>query len=226
MNKYTICSVAWVLVALYSNRGIAAMDCANLVREPINLSAVKEQIKRYYDLGAWDQAIQCMGEQAKSALRKYMPIEGKKFAVIFDIDETALSNWDFFIKNDFCYDLDSIKEWEFSGKSKAIQGVLDFYNFAKENGFALFFISGRRENQRKATVQNLKNAGFNGWTGIYLRTNADNIKTVDFKSKYRSIIQDNGYTIVLSVGDQQSDFQGEPAALNNIKIPNPVYMIP
>ncbi len=49
--------------------------------------------------------------------------------------------------------------------------------------------------------------------------------TVDYKSGARKAIEDQGYRIVASVGDQYSDLAGghEAAAF---KLPNPFYFLP
>jgi predicted secreted acid phosphatase len=50
--------------------------------------------------------------------------------------------------------------------------------------------------------------------------------TVEYKSEERKKIVDAGYRIVMSVGDQWSDLNGEPRAEISVKLPNPFYYIP
>lgn len=48
---------------------------------------------------------------------------------------------------------------------------------------------------------------------------------VDFKAPERKKIQDAGYTILFTMGDQQSDLDGGFAE-RTFKLPNPVYFLP
>jgi len=48
---------------------------------------------------------------------------------------------------------------------------------------------------------------------------------VDFKAPERRKIAERGYTIVLSLGDQESDLKGGYAE-RTFKLPNPVYYLP
>ena len=48
---------------------------------------------------------------------------------------------------------------------------------------------------------------------------------VDFKAPERRKLAAEGYTILLSMGDQQSDLDGGSAE-RTFKLPNPVYFLP
>jgi acid phosphatase len=48
---------------------------------------------------------------------------------------------------------------------------------------------------------------------------------VDFKAAERRKLAEQGYTILLSVGDRQSDLDGGHAE-RTFKLPNPVYFLP
>jgi acid phosphatase len=48
---------------------------------------------------------------------------------------------------------------------------------------------------------------------------------VEFKAPERRRIAEQGYTILLSMGDQQSDLAGGYAE-RTFKLPNPVYYLP
>jgi predicted secreted acid phosphatase len=45
-----------------------------------------------------------------------------------------------------------------------------------------------------------------------------------FKNYERSVLADKGYEIVINVGDQWSDFEGENNGLK-VKLPNYLYLI-
>jgi len=202
-------------------------SCAHLVKEPANVSLLKKDVRAYRASGAWDTAIVCEVEKAKALLRNYTVKSGEKIAVVFDIDETALSNWAFIDICDFGYNHDKYKVWENSGKDTAIKPIQELYLVAREKGFATFFITGRRENQRAATEGNLRNVGFEVWENVFCKPmdyHGEHAK--DFKSKWRAHIVSLGYKIVLNIGDQQSDLDGDPHAIYDIKIANAAYFIP
>ena len=50
--------------------------------------------------------------------------------------------------------------------------------------------------------------------------------TQDYKSDERKKIVAAGYRMVMNVGDQWSDLNGEPRAEVSVKLPNPFYFLP
>jgi predicted secreted acid phosphatase len=50
--------------------------------------------------------------------------------------------------------------------------------------------------------------------------------TTEYKSGERRKIVDAGYRIILNVGDQLSDLNGNPQAERSVELPNPFYYIP
>jgi len=202
---------------------------------PLNIDKVKEALLAY-------QAKDYDGDVAAvfAAARAY--IEGpagqvSKPAIVLDIDETSLSNWanikanNFgFIREGACDLLPSgpcgFKAWLLQGVAPVIGPALDLFNAAKAKGVAVFFITGRRNSERQATLWNLDRAGFEGWTKLITRPDDDSHATVQaFKTEERRKIAQAGYTIIASVGDQQSDLDGGFAECT-FKVPNPFYFIP
>jgi len=229
MKKYTLIGVLSVGILIFGgcSREATKLDCAHLPKEPANLGLLKEEIIKYHDSGAWDRATACVVEEAKKTLKKYLPVGKKPLAVVFDIDEAILTSWELMRTLDFGYNHDRYKEWELAAKSKPIEPMQDLYAFVKDNGFTTFFITGRRENERAATERNLQETGFGGWKELFLKPmDYKGTTASDYKSKAREAIREMGYTIVASFGDQASDFSGDPKALHNFKISNPVYIVP
>ena len=96
---------------------------------------------------------------------------------------------------------------------------------ARELGVAVFFITGRPPELREATERNLREQGY-AWDGvILLPPGAHFDSAADFKAPERSRIAEHGYTILLTMGDQQSDLDGGYAE-KTFKLPNPVYTLP
>jgi len=118
-------------------------------------------------------------------------------------------------------------QWVRAAQAPAIESTLRLFQKARQLQVAVFFISARREALRAATQQNLQTQGYAGWSGLVLRPMEDNSRsTAEFKSSARQRVADQGYRIIVNVGDQVSDLSGEPAAELSVKLPNPFYFIP
>ena len=89
----------------------------------------------------------------------------------------------------------------------------------------MFFITGRPPELREATERNLRAQGYE-WDGVVLYPpGAHFASAVEFKASERRRIAERGYTILLSLGDQESDLAGGYAE-RTFKLPNPVYLLP
>src|SRR5262249_14443879 len=96
---------------------------------------------------------------------------------------------------------------------------------AKALGVAVFFISGRPPALRDATERNLREQGDQWDQVIIFPEGARFTSAVGFKAPERRKITERGYTILLTMGDQESDLAGGYAE-RTFKLPNPVYFIP
>jgi acid phosphatase len=153
---------------------------------------------------------------------------GEKLAMVLDIDETSLSSYCEMKREDFGFIPAMFNEWIVSPSAHVVlPGTLRLFNKARAAGVDVFFITGRADEQRAATVKNLDAAGYAGWKGLSLRVGAQKgMPTVEYKSEERKKIVAAGYRIVMSVGDQWSDLNGEPKAEISVKLPNPFYYLP
>jgi len=198
-----------------------------------NQSLVHQQLLAYHactcSCGCYARDLEAETNQAALFLRKRVAAQksGEKLALVLDIDETSLSNWDEMLREDFTYHANSYSAWELSARSSVLPGTLALFQEAKKLGVAVFFITGRPEAERAATVANLKQQGYEGWQELTLRAphTADEA-TSDYKSAARARIVAKGYTLAVNVGDQWSDLHGSPQAELNLKLPNPFYLIP
>jgi acid phosphatase len=190
-----------------------------------NLDIVKRDIKDYRSSGRWDADIERVATECIAEARAETA-KGGRAAVVFDIDETLLSNWQFEIDNDFARNAALFRDWARQAACPAIDPVKRFYTAMHDAGVACFVITGRREPLRDVTVRNLQRQGISGWTGISFRAPDDAGRSViPFKSGERARIEANGFTIVANIGDQDSDLAGGHA-LHTCKLPNPMYLIP
>jgi acid phosphatase len=153
---------------------------------------------------------------------------GERLAMVLDIDETSLSNYCEMKREDYGYITGMFNEWAVSPEADmALPGTLRLFNKARADGIEVFFITGRSDEERAGTARNLEAAGFKGWKGLSLRVGPQKtMATVAYKSEERKKIVDSGYRIVMSVGDQWSDLNGEPKAEISVKLPNPFYYLP
>jgi predicted secreted acid phosphatase len=110
-------------------------------------------------------------------------------------------------------------------RSLALAPTLELAKRADVLHVAVFFITGRPPELREATERNLRQEGYNP-AGVVLQPPGVTFKSaVDFKAPERRKIAEQGYTIILSMGDQESDLLGGYAE-RTFKLPNPVYFLP
>jgi len=197
--------------------------------EPENHAVTVERLMRYHDSGEYERGIREVVNVARDYLETKFPnnYQNEKLAAVFDIDETSLSNWDVMAECGFCaYSVQTKLHPDPHGP--AIAPVLELYNLAKSKGIAVFFVTGRPEKQYQLTIDNLREAGYDGWTDLIMQPDvAPGDKLIParvFKPRNRQTIEKRGYRIVLSIGDQASDLAG-CCAERVFKLPNPFYQI-
>jgi predicted secreted acid phosphatase len=206
---------------------LISLTLASYAMEPENLEVLKQKLIQYHDSGHYAQDQKSSIKQAISYLKvRLAERKHKPYAIVLDIDDTALSDYPNLLQLRFGGTLEQLAEAEGKGNNPVIEPTLKFYQFAEENHIAVFFISGRNEKYRAATVTNLENVGYKKWEGIFLKpANYNKASNGPFKAYMREKIEKLGYDIVLNVGDQMSDFVGGHED-KTIKLPNPYYLIP
>jgi len=184
-----------------------------------------EKLQQYYESGNYFKEIQSQLTQAQEYLEQRMKSGDKlKLAIVFDIDDTALSNYHDLSRMDFTYNLQALTATMMLARKPAIPAVLEFYTQAKEKGIHLFFISERPNTPEMlaATVKNLNNAGFEGWDQIILKPINNPLSNPIFKAKARQQLSYQDFDIVLNISDEINDLNGGYAE-TKIKLPNPFY---
>ncbi len=197
-----------------------------------NLDAEKARLRQYHDCtctcGCYARDLDLQADRAIQYLRRRAARRQaqEKLALVLDIDETTLSNYEEMAAADFAYNADVFNAWVNSARAPAIPGTLRLYNEARRLGVDVFFLTGRPEAQRAATEQDLRGAGFHDWKQLILRQPEEAKATaLAYKSAGRARIVAGGYRIVLNVGDQWSDLRGDPEAEYSVKYPDPFYFI-
>jgi hypothetical protein len=166
--------------------------------DPPNLGDLKKQLLAYHDFGAYERDLQAVDDQATAYLEERAHKVNKP-ALVLDIDETSLSNWESIYANDFGY-LNRIpcsllprgscepgeqsklipcetlpkgpcgaEAYDATLRAPAISATLKLAKTASEARVAIFFITGRYETERSVTEANLKKVGFPNWVNVYMR---------------------------------------------------------
>ncbi|MCI2419362.1 HAD family acid phosphatase [Saccharopolyspora sp. K220] len=192
-----------------------------------NLSDLKQSIVAYHDSGRWDADIARADQRGQDYLARRLAQGVPKPAIVLDIDETGLSTYGYEVEHDFGYDAAAFDGYVLAREATGIAPTVDLVRFADSHGVAVFFITGRREGpeMRAASAQDLREEGYPEPDGLYLRPADDHDPSVvPYKSGARANIEQQGYQIILNVGDQDSDLTGGHAE-RAVKIPNPMYEV-
>jgi len=186
--------------------------------QPAHLGVLKLQLLDYKCFGAYDRDVTNVLAEARAYVEYRAKWLGKP-ALVLDIDETSLSNLPALLADDFGFfrggscplvpgEPCGFDGWIADHTAEPILPTLDLFNAAKAKGVEVSFISTRREDQRAATVNNLKAAGYDGWADLLLKQPNDKSSSQAFKAVRRKEIEDAGFTIIANVGDQYSDLRG------------------
>jgi len=151
------------------------------------------------------QAYQLAQKRLKEILReqsqKRSHLHSQKLAIVLDIDETVLNNVDYqiqCIRENFSYP-EKWNEWVLSEKATPIPGALEFLKFADKNKIEIFYVTDRKENQKTATLNNLKKYHFpQPWSDHLF------VKSTLTKEERKEQIS-RKVKIVLHIGDQLND---------------------
>lgn len=204
--------------------------------QPANIGDAGIAAKHYHDSGAYDRDLRVVASQAASWI-KTRAASAHQPALVLDIDETALSNWEIILRDDFGRpiagpaDLASAgpwgwAEWDQLGRDPAIEPTLEVFRAARAANVAVFFITGRPESQRAATVRNLGAVGLGDYAKLFMVPNGAHFASAaDFKTPIRIEIEQLGYTIIANMGDQPSDLLGGHAE-KKFLLPDPFYRVP
>lgn len=190
-----------------------------------NLSVTKEKIRNYYESGQYEKEVSAILNEAMNKINKLNISKDPKNVVIFDIDETALDNYPHLTEVDYGYIKSLWDEWLMSGKSKSISKVKEFYDYLISKNIKVIFITGRNNEFYEITYKNLKDVGYSLFDTLITRNDFyKHKKAIEYKSKMRKELVNNGYHIIANIGDQWSDLEGGNSGIK-IKLPNYLYYI-
>lgn len=213
----------------------ALMPFVAYAEQPANVGDAILAASAYHDSGDYQRDFDAVVAQARQWIAQVAP-KTRRPAIVLDIDETTLSNWDEIRADDFGYipagPCDALPKgpcgaiaWEKSGRAPAFASMRALIEDAQARHVAVFFVTGRHEDERSATEQNLHLAGIRHWDGLYLRPMTSHGYAALYKTPTRERIERKGYTIIASLGDQPSDLAGGHAK-KGFLLPNPFYRVP
>lgn len=125
-------------------------------------------------------------------------------AIIADIDETILDNSPDAAKdilNNRTYNDSTWKIWVSLAQAKPLAGSVEFFNYAAQHGVQCFYITNRKEDEKAATIINLRQQGFPNSDEVHVIAKGN---TSDKES--RRLAVEKNYNVVLLLGDNLNDF--------------------
>ncbi len=187
---------------LFAFTAIAFSGCVSPAPEPRpNLTWLKWQCVGWHDSGAYDRALARAAVPARETLDRYLRgVTPQNFAIVFDIDETLLSNWPYLSSSQFAIAPETFAGWTKRERGLALVPLRDIYARAHAYQIPIFLVSGRAESLRDATRRDLEEAGYWGWSAMFLKPDGyRDPSIIPFKSGIRKTLADRGYDIILMV---------------------------
>lgn len=203
---------------------LAGCTTAPVSREPRNLQLAKEEVRSYVSQGDYARDVATVAAEARAWLEQRAARGGSRLAVVFDVDETLLSNLPSMEELDFGYVPAEWRRWVEQARAPALDPVRALFRRARELGMETLVITGRRESERDATARNLAAIGCGDFAALVCRPDSDRGGAADFKSTARARLAAEGRVIVANIGDQESDLTGGHAE-RTFKLPGPFYLI-
>jgi hypothetical protein len=192
-----------------------------------------EEMRPYHDSGAYARDLAAVGKRAfrfvvKRSRKLRRAAEGRKpkLGVVFDIDETSLSNYHCLESLNFAQATPALATCVIQASGRAIAPTLRIWRYATRHGIRTYFITGRPDSipgARDQTEMNLRKEGFTKWTELVMAPSID-FNTVEYKTGERERIEKSGVNLIANIGDQESDLAGGHAD-RAYKYPNPFYYI-
>jgi 5'-nucleotidase (lipoprotein e(P4) family) len=154
-----------------------------------------------YQAFSWAQRM--IDADSKSMKKLSRSERRKPRAVVVDIDETMLDNSPAQaagIRTNTSFNQKDWATWTNMRMAKAIPGAVEFADYAKSKGVAVFYVSNRDESEKAATIDNLRVVGFPdvSESNVMLRT------TESTKEPRRMKIAET-HRILMLIGDNLND---------------------
>lgn len=217
---------SWLAAVASGFAAVLCSGCASapVSREPRNLQLAKEEVRAYVAGGGYARDVAAVAEQVRAWVEQRAAAGGGRLAVVFDVDETLLSNLPSMEALDFGYIPDEWRRWVEQASAPALEPVREVFRRARTLGVETLVITGRRESERQATARNLAAVGCGDFRELVCRPDGDQRAAVDFKTAARARLAAEGWLIIANIGDQESDLAGGYSE-RTFKLPGPFYLI-
>jgi acid phosphatase len=191
--------------------------------EIINLDTAKKLVQDYYEKGDYDNECEKIINEAEKEILNLAPDTGS--TVIFDVDDTVLSNYEYTKQLGFGYNHTTYMDWVNNSRFKVIPKTKAFYDRLLTKKIRIVFLTGRYSEAYSGTRKNLIDAGFTKFDTLIVRSiNEKKLPAAEYKSAKREELTGKGYNIIASIGDQASDLKGKFVGIK-VKLPNYLYGI-
>lgn len=160
-------------------------------------------------------------------------------AIVVDVDETVLDNTPYqawLVAKGINYDTQSWHEWVERSSASPMPGASEFLDYADARGVDIFYVTNRRDNETRATLENLQRVGFPDADEAHFLPRTT---TGDKTARRQHVAQ--SHWVVLLMGDNLGDFsagfdrasaearrsavdaQADAFGSRYIMLPNPAY---
>jgi len=190
----------------------------------INIGINKDIVRAYYESGQYDTDLWALAGDWTTYWTTQKAFN--RSTVVFDIDDTVLSNMPEILSVDFGYIPNLWDAWVNSSAAPAIAQTVQLFNYLKQSGYYTILLTGRKDTSLVPTTNNLNNLNITGYNELILRLPSEyNLSATQYKSQRRRMLQMSGaFNIVGCIGDQISDCAGGFAGYI-MKVPNYAYFI-
>lgn len=207
--------------------------------DPVTTDGKATRIHTFSKSGAYAREVGALAQRAREYLARPHKIAGHQ-AVLFDVDDTSLSTYDYEYYTDFAPRSASNAPFVDNPhyQLRAVPHMVTLERWAAKHGYTVFYLTGRSVTRRAATIEDLHGAGYvfkarrvytkdprAPWLKSCVRKGKLTCTTTQYKTRTRGHIESLGYHIVANLGDQYSDLRGGHAD-KTFKVPNPMYYLP
>jgi len=153
LQRWRVCGLIATLILIGSSaatpQGISENhDFFAVKTQPPNVGDAKIAALRYHDSGEYDRDLSLVADAARRWI-SHRSTEVRQPAVVFDIDETSLSNWEIIKLDDFGRPIGGPCEpsqdapcgwaaWDHLGRDPAIEPALNVFRQARAEGVLCF----------------------------------------------------------------------------------------
>ncbi|MFC2349498.1 5'-nucleotidase, lipoprotein e(P4) family [Capnocytophaga granulosa] len=199
MKKYIFCSLFLFFVSCNAQKSAADAQ-EHFVSNGKLYAALFQQQAAEYDALCY-QAYNIARLRLDEALAK--PSD-KPLAIVSDIDETFMNTSYYAVecgRNGTEFEYKTWEEWTTKAEATPLAGAVEFFQYAAQKGVQIFYVTNRKESERKGTTLNIKRYHFPFQGDDHLI-----FRTAERSKENRRLNIARNYNIVLFLGDNLGDF--------------------